>query len=49
MILKWHKKQLDWFQDKLGMSNYTIAWIGFLKGLVLGLFIYHFLSNNSYL
>ena len=35
-------KQLNWFQEKLGISNYAIAWIGFLKGLILGLLIYHF-------
>jgi len=41
-MLKWHKKKLDWFQEKLGLSNYTIAWISYLKGLIFGLFIYHF-------
>ena len=29
-MLKWHKKKLDWFQNKLGMSNYAIAWFAFL-------------------
>ena len=42
MILKWHKKKLDWFQEKLGISNYAIVWLGFLKGLIFGLLIYHF-------
>jgi len=41
-MLKWHKKKLDWFQNKLGMSNYAIAWFAFLKGLIFGLLIYHF-------
>ena len=42
MMLEWHKKQLNWLQEKLGISNYVIAWIGFLKGLIFGLLIYHF-------
>lgn len=42
MILKWHKKKMDWFQERLGVSNYVIAWLGFLKGLIFGLFAYHF-------
>ena len=42
-MLKWHKKQLEYWQEKLGLSTYLIAWIGFLKGLIFGLLIYHFL------
>ena len=42
MIVKWHKKKMDWFQEKLGISNYVIAWLGFLKGLIFGLLAYHF-------
>ena len=41
-MLEWHKKQLKYWQEKLGLSTYSIAWIGFLKGLVLGLLVYHF-------
>ena len=42
MILKWHKKKMDWFQKKLGISNYGIAWLGFLKGFIFGLLICYF-------
>jgi len=41
-MLGWHRKQLRYWQTKFGLSNYSIAWIGFLKGLIFGLLIYHF-------
>ena len=41
-MIKWHKKQLEWLQEKLGISNYGVLWISFLKGLIFGLLIYHF-------
>ena len=39
MMLKWHKKQLEYWQEKLNLSNYTIAWMSYLKGLMFGLLI----------
>ena len=44
-MIEMHKKQLEWFKSKLGISDYTVVWIAFLKGLILGLFIYHFFIN----
>ena len=44
-MIEMHKKQLEWFKLKLGISDYTVAWIAFLKGLLLGLLIYHFFIN----
>ena len=41
-MIEMHKKQLEWFKSKLGISDYTVAWIAFLKGLILGILIYHF-------
>ena len=41
-MLKWHKNQLKYWQEKNGLSNYSVVWIGFLKGLIFGLLIYHF-------
>lgn len=41
-MLKLHKKIFKYWQEKLGLSNYSMVWIGFLKGLILGLLIYHF-------
>jgi hypothetical protein len=42
-MLDWHKKQIDWWKQKLDVSWYGVTWIAFIKGLILGLLIYHFL------
>ena len=42
-MIEWHKASIDWFRKKIGVSNYGIAWISFIKGLIIGLLIYHFL------
>jgi len=42
-MLEWHKKYVSWWQEKLGISNYAIAWIAFFKGLIVGILLYHFL------
>ncbi len=41
-MLTWHKKLLQSWQEKLGLSNYLVAWISYFKGLIFGLLIYHF-------
>ena len=41
-FIEWHKKVIGWWKKKLNISNYGIAWIAFIKGLVIGLLIYHF-------
>ncbi|MDB2655320.1 hypothetical protein N9Y52_02270 [Candidatus Pelagibacter bacterium] len=30
-------------EKELNLSDYAIIWISFIKGLILGLLIYHFL------
>ena len=34
-----HKKYIEWWKKKLNVSNYGIAWISFVKGLIIGLLI----------
>jgi len=41
----WHKKYIKWWEKKLNISNYGILWISFMKGLIIGLLIYHFFLN----
>ena len=36
-----HKRKMEFWKSKLGINDYGVAWIAFLKGLVLGLLIYH--------
>ena len=42
-MLSWHKQLVETLQEKLGFSNYAIAWISFIKGSIFGLAIYHLL------
>ena len=44
-FIDWHKKSIEWWKKKLNVSNYGIAWIAFVKGLIIGLLIYHFFIN----
>jgi len=44
-FIVWHKKCTEWWMKKLKISNYGIVWIAFVKGLIIGLLIYHFFIN----
>ena len=44
-FVAWHKKYIKWWEKKLDVSNYAILWISFIKGLIIGLLIYHFFIN----
>ena len=46
-FIAWHKKNIEWWKKKLNVSNYGIAWIAFIKGLIIGLLIYHFFINTE--
>ena len=42
-MIQMHKNQIEWFKAKLGVSDYAIAWIAFIKGLIFGLLLNYFL------
>ena len=44
-MLNWHKKYVEWSMIKLNISNYGMAWLSFIKGIIIGLLIYHFFIN----
>jgi len=44
-MINLHKKYIEWWKIKFNISNYGIAWISFIKGLIIGLLIYHFFIN----
>ena len=46
-FIDWHKKTIEWWGKKFNVSNYGIAWIAFIKGLIIGLLIYHFFINTE--
>ena len=38
---------INW-EKKLGVSDHGVAWISFIKGILVGLFIYHFFTFNVF-
>jgi hypothetical protein len=46
-FVTWHKQIIKWWGKKLKVSDYGIVWISFVKGLLIGLLIYHFLLSNE--
>ena len=44
-FVAWHKKYIKWWKKKLNLSDYGLLWIYFIKGLIIGLLVYHFLIN----
>ena len=39
--INWEKRQIQWWKKKLGLSEHGLAWISFVKGILVGLLIYH--------
>ena len=42
-MIQIHKKYIDWWKQKLNISEYGLLWLSFIKGLIIGLLIYHFI------
>ena len=40
---KWHINLIEKVQKYTGLSKYQIIWLGFLEGLVIGIFIGYYL------
>ena len=45
--INWEKRQIQWWKKKLGLSEHGLSehglsWISFIKGILVGLLIYHF-------
>jgi hypothetical protein len=45
---KWHQKQLFWFMEKLNLGVYQVAWISWIKGLIMGALLLFLCSCSSY-
>ena len=41
-IIELHKQGIEWWKNKLGLTDYTLLWIAFIQGFVIGMLIYHF-------
>ena len=44
-VIEFHKKQMEWWKNKLGIGDYTVAWIAFIKGLIIGSLITYYINN----
>tara|TARA_B100000965_G_C18899342_1_gene459585 strand:+ start:300 stop:440 length:141 start_codon:yes stop_codon:yes gene_type:complete len=44
-VIEFHKKQIEWWKNKLGIGDYTVAWIAFIKGLIIGSLITYYINN----
>ena len=44
-MFRLHKKYTLFWKKKLNITNYGLLWISFIKGILFGLLIYHFLIN----
>ncbi len=41
-FIEWHKRQTEWWMAKLGISWYGVAWIAWIKGIILTILFYTF-------
>ena len=41
-MIDWHKRQVEFWKSKLGISVYGMLWIAFIKGVIFGLLVHHF-------
>jgi len=46
-FINWHKKAIKRWKKILNISDYTILWIAFVKGLIIGLLIYYFFIDTT--
>ena len=42
-MIKWHKKMLGKYMDKFGLNAYQVAWISYIKGIIITVIIYEFI------
>ncbi|MFL2765044.1 MAG: hypothetical protein ACJ0DF_03005 [Paracoccaceae bacterium] len=41
-MIDWHKRHVEFWKSKLGVSDYGMLWIAFIEGILFGLLVYHF-------
>jgi len=42
-MIKKHKNLISGYKKIFNISNYGLLWISFIKGVLVGLLIYHFI------
>lgn len=38
-LIEFHKRQVEWWMEKLSISWYGVAWISFAKGVIITMII----------
>ena len=38
-LIELHKRYIEWWQSKLGISDYVLLWLVFFKGVLLTLLV----------
>ena len=46
MMINWHKRHVEFWKSKLGVSDYGMLWIAFIEGILFGLLVYHYIIAN---
>ena len=46
-FVKWHKNITDSVKNKLGLTDYQIMWMAWLKGMIMGGLIVYLYINAS--
>ena len=41
-MIEWHKNMLNKSMKKIGLNAYQVAWISFIKGIMITIIIYEF-------
>ena len=41
-MIDWHKRNVEFWKSKLGVSDYCMLWIAFVEGILFCLIVYHF-------
>ena len=44
-VIELYKKQMEWWKNKLGIDDYAVTWIAFIKGLIIGSLITYYINN----
>ena len=44
-VVELHKKQMEWWKNKLRMDHYAVACIAFIKGLIIGSLITYYINK----
>ena len=39
-LIELHKRQVEWWMKKLSISWYGVAWIAWIKGIILTIIVY---------